>query len=403
MKVVEAKIITPCVPPDLQALRILERPAASPTVRVCAVGDIGLSGRVSVTAGRYGADTLFADVAPVLRAADITFGNLESPLAGDIAPGKMFAAPATGAVTLRNAGFDLLHLANNHVVDYGQLGMAATLNGLRKAGLVPLGAGDNMAAARHVVRTDANGFRIGWLGCGRTLVHQSDSGPYYWEFDEKELLAAISKARPTVDLLIVSIHTGLSFLDYPHPDHKEMAGELMRRGADMVLMHHPHVLQGIEVNESGHVCCFSLGNFLWDNLEGNIHTNVMLEERHESAVFICDMDAKGVFSVAALPTWIDTECRVRWAVGPRGDKILRRLEEISRALSTNYRATFHCQRVQRNYGHILRYIAFHICRGHWRIVIEQLLRVRFEHLTHMVQYVLSRVTGKARALIWKDS
>src|SRR5439155_6544781 len=147
-------------------------------------------GRTAATAKRWGADTLFTEVAPVLQAADITFGNLESPLAGEIAPGKLFAAPTERAATLYKAGFNLIHLANNHVGEYGQAGLAVMLNAVREAGMMPLGAGDELAAAQRLVRTDVNGLRIGWLGCGRSLLPQSYTGPRYWEFDEQHLLAA---------------------------------------------------------------------------------------------------------------------------------------------------------------------------------------------------------------------
>src|SRR5262245_1652454 len=182
--IIAANRIAPEVPHDLPALQLLRRPAVGATVRLCAVGDIGLSGRAAVTAKRYGADRLFADVALVLRTADISFGNLESPLASEIAPGNMFAAPITGAAMLREAGFNVLHLANNHVGEYGQPGLAATLAAVREAGLLPLGAGDNPTAAQYMVRTDVNDLRVGWLGCGRTLLPQKESGPQYWEFNE---------------------------------------------------------------------------------------------------------------------------------------------------------------------------------------------------------------------------
>jgi hypothetical protein len=74
----QADRITKRVPPDLSALQIFQRPAAGPTIRLCAVGDIGLSGRAATTAKHWEASMLFAEVAPFLQAADITFGNLES-------------------------------------------------------------------------------------------------------------------------------------------------------------------------------------------------------------------------------------------------------------------------------------------------------------------------------------
>jgi hypothetical protein len=387
LAIVEAKAITEHAPHDLPALQIFRRPTVGPTLRLCAVGDIGLSGRATVTAKRCGIDMLFAEVAPVLCAADIAFGNLESPLAGEIAPDKMFAAPMVGATAMSRAGFGLLHLANNHVGEYGQAGLAATLNGVRNAGIVPLGAGHDLIAAKQLVRTDVHGLRIGWLGCGRTLLPQSDSGTRYWEFDEQELLAAVAQARSEVDVLIVSIHIGLMYIDYPRPEHKVMAERLMAAGAALILMHHAHVLQGVQITSHGRVCCYNLGNFLYDWEEGNVKTPVMLREQNEGGLFWFVIDAQGIAVAAALPTWIDDACRVRWATGERGYRIIQRLARISRDLEGDFALTFERQRAQRNAGPILKVLAFHARRGNWRYVIDSLRCARWEHFKMLVRWV----------------
>jgi len=231
-------------------------------------------------------------------------------------------------------------------------------------------------------------LRIGWLGCGRTLLPQNAAGPRYWEFDEQELLAGVRQARPDVDVLIVSMHIGLMFLDYPHPDHKALAERLTQAGVDLILMHHAHVLQGIEVGESGRVCCYNLGNFVYDHLEVNVLTKAMLDEQQESAVFIFDLDVQGVASLAVLPTRLDAECCMRWAVQEHGDKILRRLQRISLGLNTDYQREFDRQRVERNFGDILRVLVFHARRGNWAYVFDNLRRTRFEHLRQAIRYVL---------------
>ena len=230
LSIVDARSVDENAPQGLMALRISQRGTIGQSVSVCAVGDIGLSGRAAVTAKRRGEDALFSEIAPLLRGADVVVGNLEYPLTSEIAAGKMFAAPIGGAAALRKAGFKLLHLANNHVGEYGQTGLAATLDAVRRADMTALGAGDDLTAAHEVRRMDVNGVRIGWLGCGRTLLHQNENGPRYWEFDEKELLAAILRVRSNVDVLIASIHIGLMYLDYPRPEHKVMAEKLMAAG-----------------------------------------------------------------------------------------------------------------------------------------------------------------------------
>ena len=386
--IVDAKTVTEHDGPrDLPALQIIRRPPTSATVRLCAGGDIGLSGRAAATSNRLGTKALFADITDVIKSADIAFGNLESPLASEIAPGKMFAAPVTGARTLHDAGFNILHLANNHVGEYGQAGLAATLEAVQSAGITALGAGADLEAAKKLIRTDVRRLRVGWLGCGRTLIPQNGDGPRYWEFNERELLAAIRQARPLVDVLIVSMHIGLMYMDYPRPEHKTMAERLMETGADLILMHHAHVLQGVQVTPKRRVCCFNLGNLLYDCEEGLVRGTVMLQQQNEGGIFWFELDKKGVALAAVFPTWIDEDCRVHWATGERGYAILRRLQSISRGLEGDFRFAFERQRAERNAGPILAVLAVHIKHGNWRNIVDSLLRIRFEHVKMMIRWL----------------
>jgi hypothetical protein len=386
--IVDARSFLEDLPDELPALLIRQRPAADPTVRVCAVGDIGLSGRAAATAKHWGSNTLFADVAPVLRSADIAFGNLESPLASEVASGNMFAAPVTGAGTLHEAGFSILHLANNHVGEYGQAGLVATLAAVDGAGLKSLGAGESTAAARQLIRTEIRNVRIGWLGCGRTLLPQKETGPRYWELNEQELLDAVLTARSQVDVLIVSIHVGLMYMDYPRPQHKLMAERLMACGVDLILMHHAHVLQGVQISPQGRMCCYNLGNFLYDWEEGNVQTPVMLREQNEGSLFWFEIDPQGVALALAVPTWIDDACRVRWATGERGYGILRRLARISRDLDKDFEVVFERQRAERNTGPILKVLTFHIKHRNWRIIVDSMRRARIEHLKMLGRWLI---------------
>lgn len=396
MAVVSARTISALVPDDLAALQISKFPTEGPMVYLCAVGDIMLSGRVGVSlVSPSESSDILAEIAPVLQKADITFGNLESPLTGGIAPGQLFSAPLAGADLLRRSGFRLVHLANNHVYDYGREGVIATLDALKAADLLSLGVGDDHFSAQALVRTDINGIRIGWLGCGRTLVSQSNSGPNYWEFNEQELLNAVVNNRDAVDVLIVSIHIGLMYMDYPRPEHKIMAEELMAAGADLVLMHHAHVLQGVQITSERRVCCYNLGNFVCDWTEGNVKTPVMVREQNEGAIFIFAMGKHGIAEVVALPIWIGNDCRIHWASGSRGINILNRLARISDDLETNFALAFKRQRAERNTKGIIRVIWFNLLHGNWPFVIESLRKVRLEHVGMIMRWLggaLKRLT-----------
>lgn len=160
----------------------------------------------------------------------------------------------------------------------------------------------------------------------------------------------------------------------------------MIAGADLVLMHHAHVLQGVQVTSQGRISCYNLGNFLYDWKEGHVQTPVTLREQNEGAIFVFDLRQHGI-SAAALPTWIDDDCRVRWATGERGTRILSRLSRISHDLQGDFALAFESQRAQRNTGPILKVLAFHIKHGNWRNIIDSLRRARLEHLKMLMRWL----------------
>lgn len=388
--VVPAREIAPGAPDGLAALVLSERPPRGPTVRLYAVGDTGLSGRVTQTGTAEGFDALFAEVTPLLRSGDVVFGNLEATLLPAPPAGAFFVAPPAAAAALAGAGFSIVHVANNHTYDYGATGLGATLAALEAHRLVALGV------SAEPVRTDRRGLRIGWLGCGRTLVAQDAGGPRFWEYDEPALLDAVRAARPAVDVLVASVHIGFMYLDYPHPDHKAMADRCLAAGADVVLLHHAHVLQGVEVAPAGGVVCCNLGNFLFDRTEGEI-TNALLErEQTEGAVFAFDVDAGGVCRAAALPTWVDERCRVRWAPGERGARILERLARLSRDLHGDFAPAFRRQRAERNTGHVLKMLRYYVRHGRWADVRRMFGKVRTEHLAMLARWVIGRLRAPFR-------
>lgn len=380
MRIIDARSLSLPVPADLPALVVMERPSSGYSCRLLAVGDIGFSGRVGKTALTEGYDAILKEVATVLRTGNIVFGNLEFPLAGRLRPNEMFSAQPETATALRHAGFTVVHLATNHAADYGADGLRETLAAVGSAGLTPLGAGESLSDARRMIRTDAGGLRIGWLAAGRSLVDQDWEAPHYWEFDEEEVASAVRRERPNVDLLLVSLHLGLMYLDYPRPEHKRFAELLLGEGADLILMHHAHVLQGIQVVPTGRMVAYNLGNFVLDWREGNVEVHTMAKEQQEGAVFLFDLDRNGITRACVLPTFIDEACHVRWAVGERGKQIIERLLRISRDLDGDYSALFEKQRSERNAGPAVEVLLFHLKRGNFRYVFSQLSRIRMEHL-----------------------
>jgi hypothetical protein len=183
------------------------------------------------------------------------------------------------------------------------------------------------------------------------------------------------------------------FLDYPRPDDKLAAEKLREAGADLILIHHAHVLQGVQADSRGRSICFNLGNFLFDWQEGNITSNVMVREQQESAVFWFELDKTGICRAAALPTCMAPDLSLRWATGNEGREILDRLVRISRDTQGDYLALFEAQRSERNAGHGLRVVWFHLKHGNLRFLVDTLKNLRLEHCQMLWRWLLHRLRG----------
>ncbi len=125
MEIISAASVSPDLPQNLVALNFKLREPKGPVVRLCAVGDVSLSGRSTSTLQQLGGDTLFAEVSPIFRSSDITFGNLECTLTTNFSEELMFVAHSAGINILRKAGFTMLNLANNHICDMGPDGLSS--------------------------------------------------------------------------------------------------------------------------------------------------------------------------------------------------------------------------------------------------------------------------------------
>lgn len=253
------------------ALEAVVIPAASVEriVTIAAVGDIMMGSDYPHDAlPPDGGAGLFAAATPLLRRADIAFGNLEGTLTRtgsstkDVSSGRAYAfrTPPDYAAHLEDAGFDVMSLANNHIEDFGLEGVAATETALAAHGI-------GFASKRGDVPVlEVRGVSIGFIGAdtyggARNIV------------DPHPLLAEIAAVAARVDILVVSIHAGAEGAGALHVRegietfHGENRGNLVafsraavEAGADLVLGHGPHVPRGMEVHE-GRLIAYSLGNF----------------------------------------------------------------------------------------------------------------------------------------------
>ena len=267
------------------------------TVSLIAVGDVMLGRGVAEV------DDPLRNVSPWLKDANLALGNLESAIAGeDIELPPMpeagpapyiLNAPLTAPDTLRQAGFDILSLANNHTLDYGSAGLAETANRLKRAGLLTVGAGESIEAAYQPLVVDVKGVQLAFVAFNLIDSYQSAS-PSGWanaNWDEPLATQAIAQAQEQADAVIVSIHWGDEYLIHPTVTQKRIGQSILDAGADLVIGHHPHVVQNTEIAGNSFVA-YSLGNFVFDQELPATRHGLALR-----AIF----DARGLRGVQALP------------------------------------------------------------------------------------------------------
>jgi poly-gamma-glutamate synthesis protein (capsule biosynthesis protein) len=175
-------------------------------------------------------------------------------------------------------------LANNHTMDCGPEGLRLTLETSAAAGLKTIGAGANLEEARRPLLCEVRGRKVAWLAYGQIAEGAAERNrpgvsPLRSELVEEDL----RRWRSQADLLVVSAHWGSMYVDYPPPRVTAMARLMADGGADLVLGHHPHVLQGIQ-RLGRTLVVYSLGDIAFNCRAGEILADVAGESRQESAV-----------------------------------------------------------------------------------------------------------------------
>lgn len=258
-------------------------------VTIAAVGDVIPHDRIVDSArdrrtGTYDFGPMFAPIAPYLAQADYAIANLETTLAGP-ATGysgyPLFNAPVELAQALELAGVDFCATANNHCLDRGWPGLVATLDHLDGVGLAHRGTNRSLVEKRTPFVVDVRGIKVGLLVYTETLnghVPPRDHDGYAVDrLDVDGIAVDAAMARLYgAEIVIAVVHWGNEYQRYPSAaqvraaEGKEDLEGLLSRGVDVIIGHHPHVVQplvraGVEngaASEEGGYVAYSLGNFL---------------------------------------------------------------------------------------------------------------------------------------------
>jgi Putative enzyme of poly-gamma-glutamate biosynthesis (capsule formation) len=291
-------------------------PTVQPLLKLVAVGDIMMGRAVGKRLGNNpeGYYAAFKDVAATLKQGDIVFANLESPLTSSTnslsKKNKIILKASPDCIdALKNAGFNVLSLANNHMMDYYDKGLFDTMKLLNENKIAYTGAGKNLDEARKPVIIEKNGLRFGIISytdmaytyVGNPSINYAASDnragvvPRKYELIHEDIV----KLRGKVDLIAVSLHWGVEETFKITPEMTEFAHRLLDDGADMILGHHPHQFQGIEVYK-GKPIIYSMGNFIFDQND---------PENMETFIMEMDYEKNVLKSLSAIPVKIVDKSR----------------------------------------------------------------------------------------------
>lgn len=264
------------------------------SVHMSFTGDILLSRGVQKELDEQGYAYPYARISAYLKQDDLSLGNLECPITEYETPvhkdrSILFRANRDNAARLYKNGFNLLNLANNHSMDQGKKGMLDTLEALTEEQIEVVGAGPKKEEAQTLKTVMIKGKTIGFLGFSvfppEGYIYASDQ-PDVSLYDPVQSPKLVAEAEKQCDYLIVSMHWGPEYSRYASTAQQEMAHTLVDSGADTIIGHHPHVLQGIE-KYKGKMIFYSLGNFIFDKqiqsgTDETILLQLELSKQHES-------------------------------------------------------------------------------------------------------------------------
>ena len=332
------------------------------TATILSIGDLLMHGQLITDAqqadGSYDFSYIFPYITPYVTAADYAAANLEVTLAGPSRPYQgypMFNCPDAIVDAAKNAGFDMLLTANNHMYDSGEDGFLRTVRTIREKGLTALGTREVAEEPAYTVQ-DINGIKVGMV------CYTYEQRPENYRSDRvylnKNILSATCSAlvnsfvgteldpfyteiggileqmrNDGAEATVMFIHWGVEYQLTQNAEQQQIAQKLCDLGFDVIVGGHPHVVQPVELLESTvdpehrTVCLYSMGNAVSNQRQGEL-TSITTAHTEDGAMFSMTFSKYSdgtvyLEDVALIPTWVR-------AIDANGNTVVRRSGTIRR-------------------------------------------------------------------------
>ena len=265
-------------------------------IHIAAAGDLNVTDKVVASGGiTFDFSEMFLDVIPLLSDADFTVLNFEGILSGSPYGSQMSSAPSQMLTVLRNAGVDMLQVANSKIINNGMVGLESTLQSIENAGIIPIGAYNSNKEYKnsggYVIR-EIGGIRVAFVaftkgmdgmalpdGSGDcvNLLYQDYSSNYKKVNTDKikKILKAVEKQKP--DITIALLHWGSEYNDSHSATQENIKSLMLNNGVDAIIGTHPHYVQKMELRSDGKFVAYSLGDFISDGERAGTEYSVVLK------------------------------------------------------------------------------------------------------------------------------
>ncbi len=245
-------------------------------INILLSGDFASTKRVVDVISREEYHILYGDILPLIKNSDISITNLECPLIEGGTPikktGPNLKANLKSIEAIKYAGFDMVTLANNHMMDYGVEGLNSTIKTCNDNNIEYIGAGQNIKEAQTIRYFEVKGKKIAFINCCENEWSTTNGDyPGCNPLNEIDIYNQIKEAKLNSDYAILIIHGGHEMYEYPSPRMKKLYRWFIDLGVDAVIGHHTHCFSGYEIYNNKPIV-YSMGNFIFD--KNNVRNSI---------------------------------------------------------------------------------------------------------------------------------
>lgn len=248
------------------------------SARIMANGDLLYHDIIYISAkksdGTYDFHDNFEYVKPWLKQADLVLGDFEGTVNKDhyLAGYPLFNAPGEVMDAIKDAGYQVLDLAHNHILDSQIEGVVSTVDAIEKAGMTPVGVYTHESRDKApLLIKEVNGIKVAILAYSygfngiEQSISQEDYNRYLSDLDEDKMKAEIERAEKEADITIIMPQMGVEYQIEPTEEQKKLYHKMIDWGADIIFGGHPHVVEPAETVEKDgdkKLIIYSMGNFI---------------------------------------------------------------------------------------------------------------------------------------------